>query len=109
MIAADVWMALVTTWSEALGCCWAPGMRPWPCWPCGLSAACVVTGRLSALTMPVVTVPDRPSGLPMAMTGWPTTTCDESPMDIGTRSLGGLLSSRTARSVDGSVPTIFAS
>ena len=31
----------------------------------GSSAACVVTGRFSALTMPVVTVPERPSGLPI--------------------------------------------
>ena len=38
----------------------------------GWSSAAVVTGRLRALTMPVVTVPARPSGLPIAMTGSPT-------------------------------------
>ena len=59
--------------------------------------------------MPVVTVPESPSGLPMAMTGWPTVRDPESPMLIGTRSLGGLEIWSTARSVVGSVPTIVAS
>ena len=49
----------------------------------------VDTGRLRALTIPVVTVPARPSGLPTAMTGWPTTRASESPMLTGVRSLGG--------------------
>ena len=35
LIAAEVWIALVTTGLEAVCCCWVPGS--WPCWPCGLS------------------------------------------------------------------------
>ena len=49
----------------------------------------VETGRSTAETMPVVTVLARPSGLPTAMTGWPTTTLDESPNAAALRSLGG--------------------
>ena len=41
------------------------------------------TGRSSALTMPLVTVPARPSGEPMATTGSPTTTSSELPSDGG--------------------------
>ena len=72
-------------------------------------SASVVTGRLSALTMPVVTVPARPSGLPTAMTGSPTAILSELPMAIGVRSLGAFFTVMTARSVDGSVPTTSAS
>ena len=38
-----------------------------------------VTGRFLALTMPSVTVPDSPSGEPIASTGSPTTTLSELP------------------------------
>ena len=37
------------------------------------------TGRSSALTMPLVTVPARPSGEPMATTGSPTATATQTP------------------------------
>src|SRR5664279_3073206 len=60
LIAALVWIALVTTGSAD---CWALGSVDW---------SVVVTGRFSALMMPVVTVPARPSGLPTAMTWSPT-------------------------------------
>src|SRR5271163_5029625 len=43
----------------------------------------VDTGRLSALTMPVVTVPSRPSGEPTAITGWPTRKLADDPRLIG--------------------------
>ena len=76
--------------------------------PPSLSAS-VVTGRLRALTMPVVTVPARPSGLPTAMTGSPTAIVSESPMATGVRSLGAFLTGMTARSVEGSVPRTSAS
>src|SRR5664280_766417 len=118
LMAADVWMALVTTVSElALVDPWPllPEPNGYPCWPHGLCCCCwlstvlVDTGRSRALTMPVVTVPARPSGLPIAMTGSPTLRAVESPRLIGVRSLGGLVSLRTARSVDASVPTIDAS
>ena len=68
LIAAEVWMAFVTTGSAGV---WLPKGESF--------GDPVVTGRSRALTMPVVTVPERPSGLPMAMTGLPTTTESESP------------------------------
>ena len=68
----------------------------------------MVTGRFSALTTPVVVVLDRPSGFPIAITGSPTLTCEESAKVAGTRSRGGCWTARTARSVEGSVPTIVA-
>ena len=75
LIAADVWMALVTT-----GSVWVWSGRVVRS---RLALALVVTGRLRALTMPVVTVPARPSGLPTAMTGSPTARSSESPTAIG--------------------------
>ncbi len=104
LIAASVWMALVTTDSA---CAWPPPPRPGsvpPPWDC----CCVVTGRLRALTMPVVTVSESPSGLPMAMTGSPTFTASELPKRAGVRPDGAFLICSTARSVDGSVPTTDA-
>ena len=96
LIAAEVWMALVTTVSLEV-------------WPSGEGlASLVLTGRLSAETMPVVTVPERPSGLPTAMTGSPTLRAALSPRLIGVRSLGAEVSLMTARSVEGSVPTMVA-
>ena len=75
----------------------------------GCPPGSVVTGRFSALTMPVVTVPARPSGLPTAMTGSPTLSASESPSAIG-REVARRRSCRvmTARSVEGSVPTTVA-
>src|SRR6476469_7464854 len=98
LIAAEVWMALVTT-SLPDDCCWPKGDS--------LDVP-VLTGRLRAEMMPVVTVPERPSGLPTAMAGSPTLRPSESPRVIGVRSLGPLVSLMTARSVDASVPTIVA-
>ena len=43
--------------------------------------------RSSELTMPVVSVPPKPNGLPMASTFCPTTSASESP----SRSVGSLL------------------
>ena len=90
LTAASIWIALVTVASFAL----SPD---------------VDTGRSTAETMPVVTVLARPSGLPTAMTGSPTTTFEESPSAAALRSSGASLSLITARSVVGSVPTIVAS
>ena len=50
-------------------------LLPWP----SLEA----TGRFLALTMPVVTVPDRPKGAPMAMVASPTATLSELPSGSG--------------------------
>ena len=66
LIAASVWMALMK--EDSLP---SPG----------------VTGRLSALTMPVVTVWSRPSGAPTAMTWSPTTTLSDAPSVRGFRSV----------------------
>ena len=64
LIAALVWMALVTT---------TPDEESYdPNTSSESSRLMVVTGRLRALMMPVVTDPDSPSGLPTAMTGAPT-------------------------------------
>ncbi len=58
--------------------------------------------------MPVVTVSDRPSGLPIAITGSPTLTCDVSANEAAFRSPGAFLTASTARSVEASLPTIVA-
>jgi hypothetical protein len=63
-MAASVWMALMNA------VCWASPAD---------------TGRLSALTIPVVTVESRPRGAPMATTCSPTTTRSESPNGSATR------------------------
>ncbi|GMA86010.1 hypothetical protein GCM10025868_12600 [Angustibacter aerolatus] len=60
LIAASVWMALMNAGSDA-------------------DSPPADTGRFSALTMPVVTVPCSPRGAPMAITSSPTTTASESP------------------------------
>ena len=78
----EVWIALVTTGVRRLLLLAEPAAR---------SSRRCVTGRSRALTMPVVTVPARPSGLPMAMTGSPTLILSESPRAIGVRSLGGVV------------------
>ena len=58
--------------------------------------------------MPVVTVLDKPSGLPIAITGSPTLTADESAKVAGFRPLGGFLIWITARSVVASAPRTVA-
>ena len=86
--AASVWMASITVlWSD-----WAPPAR---------------TGRFSAETMPVVTVPDNPSGDPTAATACPSVNVAEVPraMGVSGREVSALM---TAMSVAGSVPTTLA-
>lgn len=90
LIAASIWIALVTTD--------VPPPSP-----------DADTGRSTADTMPVVAVFARPSGLPTARTDSPTVTSSESPSVAGWRSSGASTSCTTARSVAGSSPTIFAS
>src|SRR5499426_1830992 len=65
------------------------------------------TVRSSALTIPDVTVPESPSGAPIATTGWPTRRDDDVPSEItfGSRGVSTL---STARSVCGSRPVIVA-
>jgi hypothetical protein len=63
--------------------------------------------RPSALTMPVVTVLDSPSGAPSATTGCPIRRSDEFPTEIECRS-DFPLTRTTARSVDASRPVIVA-
>ena len=64
------------------------------------------TVRSRALTMPDVTVPESPSGAPIATTGWPTFT-DDDPSEI-TLSWREVCTLSTARSVCGSRPVIVA-
>jgi hypothetical protein len=63
--------------------------------------------RLSALTMPAVTEPSRPSGLPMATTVSPTCSALLSPNLAGLRSLASFTFT-TPMSVRASVPTTLA-
>jgi hypothetical protein len=67
-----------------------------------------VISRCSALTIPDVTVPSSPNGLPMATTWSPTTSLLESPSESGTSCDTGASTFRTARSVEASVPTTLA-
>ena len=88
MIAASVWMLLARTVV--------------PPAPTGAR-----TSRFRALTTPDVTVPDRPSGAPMATTCWPTRRPESSPrLSVGNPDASIF---NTARSVFGSVPTMVAS
>ena len=64
--------------------------------------------RWRAETIPAVTVRSRPNGLPIATTGSPTFTCEESPSGIGWSSFAGALTLSTAMSVDSSLPTTWA-
>src|SRR5690349_5105622 len=75
--------------------------------PPALDPSLTVTGRLSELTMPSVTVEARPNGEPTATTSWPTARSLELPILAGVRpeTPWALM---TARSVTGSVPTIVA-
>src|SRR5215472_16586585 len=62
--------------------------------------------RPRALTMPLVTVDDRPSGAPSTTTGWPTSSVPDSPIGIAGRPVSSTLI--TAMSVSASRPTSFA-
>ena len=68
-----------------------------------------VMSRCTALTMPAVAVRSSPKGLPIATTGSPTSTLSEFPSGSGVSAFALTFTRRTARSVDGSVPTSFAS
>src|SRR5271155_5745406 len=85
LIAASVWIASSTVF-------WL------------LDSPVVDTGRLSALTIPVVTVPSRPSGEPTAITGWPTRRFADDPRLIGVNPEMPCTRT-TAMSVVGSAPT----
>src|SRR6202021_3014469 len=85
LIAASVWMASSTVF-------WLP------------DSPVVDTGRFIALTIPVVTVPSRPSGEPPAITGWPTRRLADDPRLIGV-SPEMPCTRTTAISVVGSAPT----
>ena len=63
--------------------------------------------RLSALTMPLDTVPARPSGAPIAMAASPTLSFDESAKVAASSPLASV-SLMTARSAIGSMPTTVA-
>ena len=58
--------------------------------------------------MPAVTVRSSPNGLPIATTGSPTRTTSEFASASGVSALAGTSTFSTARSVEGSVPTIVA-
>ena len=58
--------------------------------------------------MPVVTVRSSPNGLPIATTGSPTSTFDESASVSGVRASGLASTLSRAMSVDGSLPTSVA-
>ena len=66
--------------------------------------------RSSAETIPVVTLPDSPNGLPIAIATSPGRSCEEEASSSGLVSAGTLSgsTSSTARSVDASLPTSFA-
>ena len=91
---ASVWMALYVVVDEPVSpLYWLPpnsnGQPPPPCRPGPACLALVprslgtVTSRSSAETMPLVTVPVRPSGEPIATTSSPTLTLSESPSVAG--------------------------
>jgi hypothetical protein len=89
LMAASVWIASMTSSAT-------PGAPP------------ASTGRFSADTMPLVTVPARPSGEPTATTGSPTARSVESPSAAGFRSLTpDTLMTAMSSTVSGS-PTIVA-
>ncbi len=61
--------------------------------------------------IPLVTVPERPNGLPMAIAAWPGRRPFDVPSSTGLMPPGTLAGSTfsTATSVDGSLPTSLAS
>src|SRR5215207_629714 len=102
LMAASVWMASMTASVAPLG------SSPWS--PKGESSgvSCSVIDRLSALTMPALTEPSRPRGLPMASTVSPTCRSALLPRVASVRPLTSC-AWMTARSVAGSRPRISAS
>ena len=64
--------------------------------------------RCRALTIPLVTVPSSPNGLPTAITPSPTASELELPRVSGCSFASGASTVSTARSVDASVPTTSA-
>src|SRR5918994_1173505 len=102
LMAASVWMASMTASVAPLG------SSPWS--PKGESrgVSCSVIDRLSALTMPALTDPSRPRGLPMASTVSPTCRSALLPRVASLRPLT-FCAWMTARSVAGSRPRISAS
>ena len=99
LMEASIWIAFVTTRSE----------DAWVLFCDELSSSMETsTGRLRAETMPVVTVFDRPSGAPIAMTGAPTLRFADVAKRATVRSVGGFSRRMTARSVVLSWPTIDA-
>ena len=98
LIDASIWIAFVTTRSEEA------------CESCDeeSSSTETSTGRLSAETMPVVTVFDRPRGAPIAMTGAPTSRFAEEAKRATVRFEGGSSRRMTARSVVLSWPMTLA-
>ena len=99
LIDASIWIAFVTTRSEDA---WVESCDE------ESSSTETSTGRLSAETMPVVTVFDRPRGAPIAMTGAPTSRFAEVAKRATVRSDGGFSRRMTARSVVLSWPTTTA-
>jgi hypothetical protein len=84
-----------------------PGLMAASVWMKSATAYCVPSSSLSELrsladTMPLVTVERRPSGLPMATTGWPTCTWRSSPSVAVGSPVASILMSAT--SVVGSRP-----
>ena len=67
-----------------------------------------VSSRPSALTMPAVTVPWRPNGLPIATTRSPISSDSVEPRSSGSTPSGRLSSLSSATSVDGSASTTRA-
>jgi hypothetical protein len=116
LIAASVWITGIEIEPEPDVACW-PGISKLngPV-PPSLSSSVPSSGtaddaiwmlRSSALTIPSVTVFDRPSGAPIATTRSPTSSASTSPKSIGVRPLAST-SLMTARSTIGSVPTTSA-
>ena len=77
---------LVGCWSGVL---WSPSV-PLSSLLSGAADEAISIERLSALTMPVVTVFDRPSGAPTAIVASPTLRSTESPNSIGREARGVL-------------------
>ncbi len=112
LIAASVWITAIEIESDV--CCWPlPGRSNWngPCWPfsgfcsggasspdeSGSADDAIWILRFNALTMPVVTEFDSPSGAPSATAVSPTLSSDESANSMGVRSFASV-SLMTARS-----------
>ena len=118
-MAASVWITLreMDPWFEVLWLCPPSGGANWKppspsLWESsapsfGAADEATLMVRFSVETIPSVTVPVRPSGDPMAMAVSPTLSLPESPSVAGV-SPEGLSTLMTARSLRGSVPTIFA-